>query len=129
MPPASSSSTLTSGFSASRRATTDPDEPDPQTMKSYFGFLRTKLPLIQANAFDEIERTRILVIGLPWVLHWIYQVELISCSILVWFFWSSVFVPTNAHWIKILYHGVLQMGADVEAGRNFGRSKIRPKLG
>src|ERR1700758_5643212 len=34
-PPASSRSTLTSGFSASRRATTEPDEPDPQTMKSY----------------------------------------------------------------------------------------------
>jgi hypothetical protein len=31
-PPASSSSTLTSGFSARRRATTDPEEPDPQTM-------------------------------------------------------------------------------------------------
>jgi hypothetical protein len=34
--------------------------------------VRTKLPLIEANAFGEIERTRILVIGLPWVLHWIY---------------------------------------------------------
>ena len=34
LPPASSSSTLTSGFSASRRATTEPEEPDPQTMKS-----------------------------------------------------------------------------------------------
>src|SRR3981081_2169276 len=34
-PPASSKRTLTAGFSASRRATTDPDEPAPQTMKSY----------------------------------------------------------------------------------------------
>jgi hypothetical protein len=33
-PPASTSKTLTSGFSASRRATTDPDEPAPQTTKS-----------------------------------------------------------------------------------------------
>src|ERR1700738_2630779 len=36
-PPASSSSTLTSAFSARRRATTEPDEPEPQTMKSYPG--------------------------------------------------------------------------------------------
>src|ERR1700745_180807 len=35
LPPASSKITLTSGFSARRRATTDPEEPDPQTMKSY----------------------------------------------------------------------------------------------
>src|SRR5262245_54737136 len=34
-PPASRSRTVTSGSSASRRATTEPDEPDPQTMKSY----------------------------------------------------------------------------------------------
>src|SRR5262245_5065018 len=34
-PPASRSRTDTSGFSASRRATTEPDEPDPQTMKSW----------------------------------------------------------------------------------------------
>ena len=34
VPPASSSSTLTVGFSARRRATTELDEPDPQTMKS-----------------------------------------------------------------------------------------------
>jgi hypothetical protein len=34
LPPASTNSTLTSGFSASRRATTEPEEPDPQTMKS-----------------------------------------------------------------------------------------------
>jgi hypothetical protein len=33
-PLASSNSTLTSRFSASRRATTEPEEPDPQTMKS-----------------------------------------------------------------------------------------------
>ncbi|MGY4653055.1 hypothetical protein ACVWWN_006851 [Mycobacterium sp. URHB0021] len=33
-PPASSSNTLTSGSSASRRAPTDPEEPDPQTTKS-----------------------------------------------------------------------------------------------
>jgi len=33
-PPASSSSTLASRFSASRRATADPDDPEPQTMKS-----------------------------------------------------------------------------------------------
>jgi hypothetical protein len=38
VPPASSSSTLAAGFSASRRATTEPDEPDPQTIKSYCGF-------------------------------------------------------------------------------------------
>src|SRR3954469_1078654 len=36
-PPASSNSTETSEVSASRAATTDPDEPDPQTMKSYWG--------------------------------------------------------------------------------------------
>jgi hypothetical protein len=30
--------TLTSGFSAKRRATTDPEEPDPQTMKSFCDF-------------------------------------------------------------------------------------------
>jgi hypothetical protein len=29
---------LTSGFSARRRATADPEEPDPQTIKSYCGF-------------------------------------------------------------------------------------------
>jgi hypothetical protein len=34
VPPASSSNTLTSGFSASRRAATEPEEPDPHTMKS-----------------------------------------------------------------------------------------------
>src|ERR1700729_3498368 len=34
-PPASSSSTDTWGFSASRRATTEPDDPAPHTMKSY----------------------------------------------------------------------------------------------
>src|ERR1700730_83970 len=34
LPPASSRRTLTSAFSASRRATTDPDDPEPQTMKS-----------------------------------------------------------------------------------------------
>jgi len=33
-PPASRSRTVTSGVSARRRATTDPDEPEPQTMKS-----------------------------------------------------------------------------------------------
>src|SRR5215813_7111372 len=38
LPPASSNSTLTSGVSANRRATTEPEEPDPQTMKSYCGF-------------------------------------------------------------------------------------------
>src|ERR1700730_6855595 len=38
-PPASIRRTLTSGFSASRRATTDPDEPDPQMMKSYCDFI------------------------------------------------------------------------------------------
>ncbi len=38
VPPASNSSTLTSGFSASRRATTEPEEPEPQTMKSYCDF-------------------------------------------------------------------------------------------
>src|SRR5258706_4923836 len=38
LPPASSNNTLTSGFSARRRATTDPEEPDPQTMKSYCDF-------------------------------------------------------------------------------------------
>jgi hypothetical protein len=30
--------TLISGFSARRRATTDPEEPEPQTMKSYCDF-------------------------------------------------------------------------------------------
>jgi hypothetical protein len=34
LPPASSRRTLTSAFSANRRATTDPDDPEPQTMKS-----------------------------------------------------------------------------------------------
>jgi hypothetical protein len=38
LPPASSSSTLTAGFSASRHATTEPEEPDPQTMKSQCDF-------------------------------------------------------------------------------------------
>jgi hypothetical protein len=38
-PPASIRRTLTSGFSANRRATTDPDEPDPQMMKSYCDFI------------------------------------------------------------------------------------------
>src|SRR5215470_4289399 len=33
-----SNSTFTSGFSARRRATTDPEEPDPHTMKSYCAF-------------------------------------------------------------------------------------------
>src|SRR5215469_8271556 len=37
-PPASSNSMFTSGFSARRRATTDPEEPDPHTMKSYCAF-------------------------------------------------------------------------------------------
>jgi hypothetical protein len=36
--PASSKSTLTSGFSARWRATTEPEEPDPQTMKSQCDF-------------------------------------------------------------------------------------------
>src|SRR5262249_52327067 len=35
LPPASNNSTPTSGFSASRRATTEPAEPVPQTTKSY----------------------------------------------------------------------------------------------
>ena len=34
----SSNSTFTSGFSARRRGTTDPEEPDPHTMKSYCAF-------------------------------------------------------------------------------------------
>jgi hypothetical protein len=34
LPLASSRRTLTSAFSARRRATTEPDDPDPQTMKS-----------------------------------------------------------------------------------------------
>jgi hypothetical protein len=34
LPPASSTSTLTSGFSANLRATTEPEDPEPQTMKS-----------------------------------------------------------------------------------------------
>jgi hypothetical protein len=34
LPPASSSNTLTSAASAKRRATTDPEDPAPQTMKS-----------------------------------------------------------------------------------------------
>jgi hypothetical protein len=33
-PPASSSGTLTAGFSANLRATTEPEDPAPQTMKS-----------------------------------------------------------------------------------------------
>src|SRR5215469_12621021 len=37
-PPASSNRTLTAGFSARRLATTDPEEPDPQTTKSYCVF-------------------------------------------------------------------------------------------
>src|SRR5215472_19098488 len=37
-PPASSNKTFTSGFSARRRDTTDPEEPDPHTMKSYCAF-------------------------------------------------------------------------------------------
>src|SRR5215469_9908004 len=37
LPPASSTSTVTSGSSANRRATTEPAVPDPQTMKSYCG--------------------------------------------------------------------------------------------
>src|SRR5690349_19513581 len=37
-PPASTNNTLTSGFSAKRRATTDPADPAPQTTKSYRGF-------------------------------------------------------------------------------------------
>ena len=38
-PTASIRRTLTSGFSANRRATTDPDEPDPQMMKSHCDFI------------------------------------------------------------------------------------------
>jgi hypothetical protein len=34
LPPASNKSTSTAGFSAKRRATTDPDDPDPHTIKS-----------------------------------------------------------------------------------------------
>jgi hypothetical protein len=34
VPSASSSNTATFGFSASRRANTEPEDPDPQTMKS-----------------------------------------------------------------------------------------------
>jgi hypothetical protein len=34
LPPASIRSTRTAGFSASRAATTQPEDPDPQTMKS-----------------------------------------------------------------------------------------------
>jgi hypothetical protein len=34
VPPVSSNNTLTPGFSANLRATTDPEEPDPQTIKS-----------------------------------------------------------------------------------------------
>ena len=34
LPPVSSRSTLTSTFSARRRATTDPEEPEPHTIKS-----------------------------------------------------------------------------------------------
>src|SRR6516165_11188471 len=37
-PPASNNRTLTAVFSARRRATTEPEEPDPQTMKSYCAF-------------------------------------------------------------------------------------------
>src|SRR5262245_59205233 len=37
-PPASSNKTFTSGFSARRRATTEPEDPDPHTMKSYCAF-------------------------------------------------------------------------------------------
>ncbi len=50
-PPASTRRTLTSGFSASRRATTDPDEPAPQMMKSYCDF-------IPDNSLDWLMRTR-----------------------------------------------------------------------
>src|ERR1700730_3050226 len=50
-PPASIRRTLTSGFSASRRATTDPDEPDPQIMKSYCDF-------ISDDSLDRFSRTR-----------------------------------------------------------------------
>jgi hypothetical protein len=39
-PPASSSSTLTFGFSARRPATTDPEEPEPHIIKSYRDFRR-----------------------------------------------------------------------------------------
>ena len=41
--PASSRRTLTSGFSASWRATTEPELPDPQTIKSYCD-LETNVP-------------------------------------------------------------------------------------
>src|SRR5258708_5795246 len=54
-PPASSKSTCTSGFSARRRATTDPEEPDPHTMKSYERFrLRIFACLTCANAIGQL---------------------------------------------------------------------------
>jgi hypothetical protein len=43
---------LTSAFSARRRATTDPEEPDPQTIMSYCGFKAEVSPyLIVAHTF------------------------------------------------------------------------------
>jgi hypothetical protein len=48
-PPASSNSTLTSGFSARRRATTDPEEPDPDDKV----ILRLQGLLIETNGFGE----------------------------------------------------------------------------
>jgi hypothetical protein len=60
-PPASSSSTLTSELSASRRATTEPDEPDPQTIKSYCGFkLEISLPDCCVLVLRTLPRQRLI---------------------------------------------------------------------
>ena len=41
---------------------------------------------------------------------------------------GSTFVPANPYWIKTPCHSILQNCDEPGSGRNFGRSKIRPKL-
>src|SRR5262245_844558 len=57
-PPASNSRTLTSGISARRRAITEPDDPEPQTMKSYCDLALcladTRTPRCQSDADDRL---------------------------------------------------------------------------
>lgn len=72
--PASSKNTLTSGFSARRRATTDPKEPGPQTMESYCDvgpslsfrwFSRTRAAKSTADCFPRFTLISMLLGNLP----------------------------------------------------------------
>src|SRR5215470_13286239 len=70
-----SNRTFTSGFSARRRATTDPEEPDPHTMKSYFAFnpVIRRSWLLRTRSLNSSNSTPVFTLRTSFILR--YQIN------------------------------------------------------